>query len=55
MQTVGPDEFLVIVPKNYDEQYHQSLPDQEETDDIVRRNFLAQLQGIRRGLLSASL
>ena len=25
MQTVGPDEFLVIVPKNYDEQYHQSL------------------------------
>ena len=28
MQTVGPDEFLLIVPKNYDEQYHQSLPDQ---------------------------
>ena len=28
MQTVGPGQILVIMPKNYDEQYHQSLPDQ---------------------------
>ena len=28
MQTVGPGKFSVIVPKNYDEQSHQSLPDQ---------------------------
>ena len=25
---MAPEKFLVIVPKNYDEQYHQSLPDQ---------------------------
>ena len=24
----APDKFLVIVPKNYDEQFHQYLPDQ---------------------------
>ena len=25
---LAPDKFLVIVPKNYDEKSHQSLPDQ---------------------------
>ena len=28
MQTIGPNKFLLFVYKNYDEQSHQSLPDQ---------------------------
>ena len=28
LQSIGPNKFPLIVSKNYDEQSHQSLPDQ---------------------------